>query len=29
MERAADEVFACVAEVANNPRWRSYVIEST
>jgi hypothetical protein len=28
IERAADEVFAFVAEVENNPRWRSYVIES-
>jgi len=28
VDRPADEVFAFVAEPANNPRWRSYVIES-
>jgi uncharacterized membrane protein len=29
IERPADEVFAFVAEAENNPRWRSYVVETT
>jgi hypothetical protein len=28
MDRAPDEVFAFVSDPANNPRWRSYVVES-
>jgi len=28
IDRPPDQVFAFVAEPANNPRWRSYVIES-
>jgi carbon monoxide dehydrogenase subunit G len=27
--RPADEVFAFVADAENNPRWRSYVVETT
>ena len=29
IERPAEEVFAFVADAENNPRWRSYVIETT
>jgi uncharacterized membrane protein len=29
IERPADEVFAFVADAENNPRWRSYVVETT
>ncbi len=28
IDRPADEVFAFVADPANNPKWRSYVVES-
>ena len=28
MDRAPDEVFAFVSDPANNPRWRSYVVEA-
>lgn len=28
IDRPADEVFAFVAEAENNPRWRSYVVET-
>jgi len=29
IDRPADEVFDFVAEAENNPRWRSYVVETT
>jgi uncharacterized membrane protein len=29
IDRPADEVFAFVADAENNPRWRSYVVETT
>jgi len=29
VERPAEEVFAFVSDAANNPRWRSYVVETT
>jgi len=28
IDRPADDVFVFVADVANNPRWRSYVVET-
>lgn len=29
IDRAAEEVFAFVADAENNPRWRSYVVETS
>lgn len=29
IDRAAEEVFAFVADAENNPRWRSYVVKTT